>query len=661
MSPVQDDAIIYKNKLIMVMGMQRSGTTALIEALAQDPALQMETEREDGPIYRDHFLRPEPQIRGLLWRIKRRIILKPISEVQKRSVEEVLEEYADYGVRVAWIYRDPVNVWSSAKVKWNLSERDFQNWMTLWNQGNRSLIEAKGGRFGDQIAVVRYEDLIGDRNTFSNLCEFLGVEERNNLFWGLDLNKGRKSLPKELQARIEANTEDTLRELHALRIQPTRRGEFSLEENIQDVSRGGWRFEENSADRGTITFPAEHPKSIRVSIFHSENASHSPVKLQVAPITVTAGAEHVLSFWARADRPRSFDFGVCEAHEPWDSFVYVANEMLTEEWRWYRRAFVPQRDDDVGRVFMNLGIAAGEVQISEPRVSVGSAPLRELHLHNGAVARLVHRAEAPDVTRVEILEKPKNSTDVQLVQHRMQLKKGESYVVTFGARADTSRIMGICVGQDHDPWRVAGLYEEVRLAPARDSFRYLFEATEEDVRLYFDLGDDNSAVEIDELALVSASHLAVRLELNHGAEAAVWFPPDRPSVIRAVVNNTPGDNASDIQLILAETAVIQGKRYVISFRARADRERAVELNASQSGAPWQGIGFLQKIDLKSSWRDFHYEFNASMDEPRARVHLDMGSSDVAIEVSSVSFREGVQELTRAEIDRLRGILAAMES
>ncbi|MFO0945743.1 MAG: carbohydrate binding domain-containing protein [Planctomycetota bacterium] len=656
---MHDDAIIYKNKLIMVMGMQRSGTTALIEALGQDPALQMETEREEGPLYINHFLRPEPEIRGRLWRIKRRIILKPISEVQKRSVEDVLEEYADYGVLIAWIYRDPVNVWSSAKVKWNLSERDFQNWMSLWNDGNQKLLAAKRGRFADQIAVVRYEDLISNRNTFTNLCEFLGVEEKNNLFWGLDLNKGRNSLPRDLQDRIEASTEKTLRELHAVRLAPKRHGGFTLEENLQDVGRGSWRFEDNSITEATIYFPSEHPKTIHVAISEGVPANRL-IHVHVSPLKVVANVEHVVSFWARSETPRSVHFAVGQAHAPWESFIYVADIKLTSDWKFIRRTFVPAADNDVSRIFLDLGTAPGNVFLSEPRLSVGSAPLREIYLHNGAAARLEHIPELPDVTRVEIDAPAAQFTDVQLIQHRMRLTEGESYVVTFSAKSDASRSIGVCVGQNHGPWQVAGLYERIILSPSWQTFRFRFVATAENARLYFDLGSDSNAVEISEVAVVSASHLNVRMELNHGAEATFRFPPDRPAVIRAEINKIAGKTSSDVQLVLSERPVTRGHRYAISFRARADQDRAVELNASQSNDPWSGVGILQKIDLNTSWREFHFEFNATMNEPHARVHLDMGDNDIAVEISDVCFGDGVNELNRDEIAKLRRILAAME-
>src|SRR5919201_116659 len=94
----------------MVMGVQRSGTTALFRCLEHDPTVTPFMEMDRDAIYRGFYLRPEPQIRMTLRRAPGTVLLKPISETYRRTVSDVFDEFHAYDVKVVWIYRDPVDV-----------------------------------------------------------------------------------------------------------------------------------------------------------------------------------------------------------------------------------------------------------------------------------------------------------------------------------------------------------------------------------------------------------------------------------------------------------------------------------------------------------------------------------------------------------------------
>ena len=217
-----DCVTICRNKLIMVMGMQRSGTTALLYALGQDPSVQIENEEPEGPLYNQYRLRPAHEMHPELMRIKRRVILKPVVEAEYREIDDVIQEFLAYDPLIAWIYRDPIDVWSSAKRTFHLSPEDFSDWLNRWVKGNESALRSLSGRFRDRIRAVDFHDLIQHREVFNSLCEFLHLEPRNNLFWREDPKKGHRSLPEDLQDRIESETRSVIEKLHEHWIKPAR-------------------------------------------------------------------------------------------------------------------------------------------------------------------------------------------------------------------------------------------------------------------------------------------------------------------------------------------------------------------------------------------------------------------------------------------------------
>ena len=54
--------------------------------------------------------------------------------------------------------------------------------------------------------------------------------------------------------------------------------------------------------------------------------------------------------------------------------------------------------------------------------------------------------------------------------------------------------------------------------------------------------------------------------------------------------------------------------------------------------PWANLGLYQTIELTSNWRRFQLDFTAIADDDDARIHVDAGNSDIAVELSSVTLR-----------------------
>src|SRR5438067_13793860 len=97
-------------QIIMVIGVQRSGTTVLFESLAVDKSLTAYPEDVDSAVYYRFQLRAFSEISGVIQAAPGRVLLKPISENWDRTLVALNAEYSGFAVRFVWIYRDPVNV-----------------------------------------------------------------------------------------------------------------------------------------------------------------------------------------------------------------------------------------------------------------------------------------------------------------------------------------------------------------------------------------------------------------------------------------------------------------------------------------------------------------------------------------------------------------------
>lgn len=209
-----------------MLGSQRSGTNALRQSLSLDPYVRGFNERKSDELYEDWKLRPEAEIRSFLAQQPRTVLLKPIKSVIDRPLADFLAEFADYRLKVAWIYRDPVLVFVSRRKRWSYLD-DLSQFVEEWNRVNRSALDAGDPR----VAVVSYADLIADpprihhhlpgdeerrdRTVFGRLARFLGA--RGEYLFRGDSSRAYDELRPDEIRQIQQGTAATLADLEAAR------------------------------------------------------------------------------------------------------------------------------------------------------------------------------------------------------------------------------------------------------------------------------------------------------------------------------------------------------------------------------------------------------------------------------------------------------------
>lgn len=205
-----------RKSLIMIMGVQRSGTTALFDILAEASGVSPRQESPGDEIYDDFYLRPETEIRGVLHSLPGTVLLKPVRESERRDPLEVAAEYRDYDLRIVWLYRDPVNVFHSyVRRGWcEDSTAAAYSFALDWCRRNFGGIAA-AETLGDRMLVACYDDLTTHRPLVFDLAGRLGLRTTRQL--REDSSGGRRALPAESQRILEEYTEVARRGLDARR------------------------------------------------------------------------------------------------------------------------------------------------------------------------------------------------------------------------------------------------------------------------------------------------------------------------------------------------------------------------------------------------------------------------------------------------------------
>lgn len=134
---------------------------------------------------------------------------------------------------------------------------------------------------------------------------------------------------------------------------------------------------------------------------------------------------------------------------------------------------------------------------------------------------------------------------------------------------------------------------------------------------------------------VGVRELKWQLRVARGNHAQLVFPPEDPELLRVAISEATTRDPWDIQLNQPNLVVKSGCSYKLTFRARADRSRTINLGFSKAHNPWDGLGLYRTIDVTPEWQDHDFEFVANADDENARIHFDVGGNGSSVELSSL--------------------------
>lgn len=133
------------------------------------------------------------------------------------------------------------------------------------------------------------------------------------------------------------------------------------------------------------------------------------------------------------------------------------------------------------------------------------------------------------------------------------------------------------------------------------------------------------------------------IELNEGCKA-MFQTSDKPSAVMRIYNIKVNYKEHwHIQLQRGHICVERGVKYLLCFRARADKKRPIAASVGQNHAPWDALGYYREYFLTPQWEYYEGGFTASDNDVNARIRFDLGKSDISVEIADVELRRELRE------------------
>lgn len=257
------------------------------------------------------------------------------------------------------------------------------------------------------------------------------------------------------------------------------------------------------------------------------------------------------------------------------------------------------------------------------------------------------------------IELPGTSTqwwDALLQQSNIVLEQGKHYRLEFDAAASSNKKLQVVLSQSSGEF-AKYLEKEAELTEGKQHFTYelaMKDQTDAAAVLAFGLGH---AAEQDGIHTVSISNVML-FEVNPKADQGgqpinvnlisngdfakgtegwqAYAAGDQSQIAINAINRqlqaaigSAGDNPWDRQVIHEGFAIQQGSRYTLSFKAKADKDRALGIGVGwvdvDNNYQWHGY-FGQQVELTSEEQLFTFTFDAAADSyPNARISFDMGN------------------------------------
>lgn len=232
----------------------------------------------------------------------------------------------------------------------------------------------------------------------------------------------------------------------------------------------------------------------------------------------------------------------------------------------------------------------------------------------------------------------------------VSVQAGRTYNLSFYAKASPASGIKVCVQNNSDPWNNYGLWKEINLTSSWTKYQYIFQptVTDEFARLDFMIGEWAGykyfdAVVFEEVSAIEpeADNLIINpgFELGHFAPFAVGDLNSTASYYTdESVYNTggnsmfidPNQNGLHYEVQLYQNVDISsGSQYTLSFWAKLQSQRDVQVELYNENSPWNNFGLWQVVSVGTNWQNYAINFTASA-SGLARISWNLGEQDIPI-------------------------------
>ncbi|MGL1934416.1 MAG: C25 family cysteine peptidase [Fibrobacterales bacterium] len=115
-----------------------------------------------------------------------------------------------------------------------------------------------------------------------------------------------------------------------------------------------------------------------------------------------------------------------------------------------------------------------------------------------------------------------------------------------------------------------------------------------------------------------------------------------------------GSDAWNVQYKQNDIAIEAGKEYILSFSARAQSSRSVDVIVEKDGSPWTSYSSQLTYSISSSWDTYTETFTAGYTDAAARFVINAGGNSSDLYFDNITLTEKSQEpptLTSIVVDR----------
>jgi hypothetical protein len=128
------------------------------------------------------------------------------------------------------------------------------------------------------------------------------------------------------------------------------------------------------------------------------------------------------------------------------------------------------------------------------------------------------------------------------------------------------------------------------------------------------------------------------LRCSKGNMANLVFPAGQPGFLRVRIENATCRTHWEIQLTEMQSPTRVGQRRSVSFNAKADQPRCIYVGFGRAEASWDSLGLHERVELGTEWQSYSFEFSVVSDAEQTRLHFDLGNSEAAVDLASVTVR-----------------------
>jgi len=270
--------------------------------------------------------------------------------------------------------------------------------------------------------------------------------------------------------------------------------------------QSSWRLNTFEGSQAELILSPDHQDLKRIEVTRAETNDGWHIQLSQSPLRISGEEWYSLRFRARADDVRKMGVAVSQDHDPWDNLGLYRSVGVMKQWQDFEWEFRALADDDLARIQFDLGGWNVPVEIAGVRLLKLSERVLKwrLNFREGSEAGLAEIPGHPLGIRVAITKAhSRKPHHIQLVQRGHPLHANVQYRLRFLARADAPRDLSLGVSQADYPWKDMGLNQTVTLTQDWQPFEleFIAKSTEDNARLYFNLGQQNIPVDINAVLL----------------------------------------------------------------------------------------------------------------------------------------------------------------